>query len=172
MSNHITINGQTYASVEEMPPEIRRQYESAIQMLGRNALRAAGSSDTDVTITSDNGDPALASFKTVTRIKTRRINLNGKDYHRLEDIPADVRAAMGDAAFAEAFGLHDGAEQPNAGNVDLANINRMSGGRSLRGLTSDSMTSVTMSRSTLIVLLVVVLLVGMFIGTIAAKFLH
>ena len=172
MSNHITINGQTYASVDEMPPEIRRQYESALQMLGRNALRAAGSSDTDVTVTSDNGDPALASFKTVTRIKTRRITLNGKDYHRLEDIPADVRAAMGDAAIAEAFGLQDDAQQSRAGNAHLTNIGRRPGGRSLQGLVSDSMTSVTLSRNTLIVLLVLVLLAGMLIGAMAAKFLH
>ena len=29
----ITVNGQTYKSVEEMPPEVRQQYEKAIGMM-------------------------------------------------------------------------------------------------------------------------------------------
>ena len=29
----ITVNGKTYSSVEEMPPEIRQQYEKAMSML-------------------------------------------------------------------------------------------------------------------------------------------
>jgi hypothetical protein len=43
----ITVNGQHYGSAEEMPPEVRRQYEEAMQRMGR-ALAGIESGTTQV----------------------------------------------------------------------------------------------------------------------------
>ncbi|HXE55400.1 MAG TPA: hypothetical protein VN541_20415 [Tepidisphaeraceae bacterium] len=182
MSNHITINGQTFASVEEMPPDVRRQYESAMQLLARNAAAAGDGSDADVNISTDNSDPTHRSFKTVTRMTSSRIIVNGKEYHHLEDVPAQIRAAFRDAALTEARGQQDATLSPASAlpsprSPNPTQISRTPAGGSLQDTTFDSSSSVTLRRITLLVLLLLTFLAGALIGAladafIAGKFLH
>ena len=64
-SNHITINGQTFASVEQMPPEIRREYESAMQTFAKTS-----------------GGPAGVPSS---------ITVNGRTFASVEDMPPQIR---------------------------------------------------------------------------------
>jgi hypothetical protein len=96
MSTHITINGQTYPSVEAMPPEVRREYEVALSLLAdRNGngipdlLEGKG-----ISVTRD--DHGLIHKELVSGASTR-IFVNGKEYSSLEEVPAAMRQALENA---------------------------------------------------------------------------
>jgi hypothetical protein len=169
MSEHITIDGQTYASVDQMPPQVRRKYEAAMQMLAKNANAAATAGDpetnVDVTVQSG-GDQPGAAFKTVTKMTTRRIVINGKEYHRLEDIPPAARATL------HAAGIN--AAGDSGLMIGAAPTRRAIGHTSDRStigadLPTASSTTVTLGLGTLIVLLLMAVAAGLVIGW---KFLH
>jgi hypothetical protein len=50
----ITVNGQHYGSPDEMPPDVRRQYDEAMRMMG-TALAGKGSGTTQVVTHSHGG---------------------------------------------------------------------------------------------------------------------
>lgn len=106
VSCHITINGQAYASVNDMPPAVRRQYESAMQMLHENGGRPANiGTDSDVNITTRVGaGPMHHTRITTVKSTARRIVVNGIEYTRWQDVPSGARAAFQDAGVGtEAF---------------------------------------------------------------------
>jgi hypothetical protein len=89
----ITVNGREYNGIEEMPPDVRAQYERAMSLLadknkngvpdileGANVRPAPG---------ADAGKPLLSSIVT-----TQKIVINGQPYDRWEDLPADAREMM------------------------------------------------------------------------------
>ena len=158
MSNHMTINGMTFASVEEMPPEVRREYETAMELLAK-AGRAAGSGDTDVNISMQGGDPSHRGFGAVTRLTSQRIIVNGKEYHSLNEVPAESRAALQDAMRRAGVG----------GTViqssQTTRVRELPGGSAFDPASMGSSTRITMGIATLIALLVLVLLAGIFLGT-------
>ena len=92
-TTRISVNGQTYSSVEQMPPDVRRQYETAMNLLA----------DKD-----GNGIPDILEGKalpstsqtggTITPILTNttvsRVVVNGKEYSSWDEIPADLRQAF------------------------------------------------------------------------------
>ena len=162
MSHHITINGRTYASLDEMPPEVRRQYESALQMLAKNGgnlpPNAAGS---DLNI-STQSDPAHHTFKTVAKMSGSRVVVNGKEYSRWEDVPAAARAALQNAGIGAELQNIAGAQSLPSQIGYQANV-----GNSRVSL--DSSGNVTLGLGAFIVLLLLALLGGLFIGW---KFLH
>jgi len=95
MSHHITINGHTYTSVDVMPPEVRRQYEAAMQTLaGGGGKLSRMVADSEVDIATQGGDPMQRPFETVTKMTANRIVVNGKEYGRWEDVPAEARVAF------------------------------------------------------------------------------
>jgi hypothetical protein len=78
----IVIDGKTYKSVDEMPEDVRRQYENAMRGLDKN----------------QNGMPdafeGLASFQGATTNTTNsaKIIINGQVYDGLDQLPPEVRA--------------------------------------------------------------------------------
>ena len=109
----ITINGHTYSNVEEMPPEVRRQYDVAMGMLAdkdRNGipdiLEGKGAPPPP-----DAGNPAPRNF--VAKFETTRIRVNGQEYSRWEDVPQAVRASLEQARAASGdLGLSQTAAPP------------------------------------------------------------
>ena len=80
----ITINGQTYNSVEDMPPKVREQYDRAMAMLpdeNHNGVPdileqpAAGK------------EGAVVSHIT----QSSKFIINGQEYNSLEDVPPQFR---------------------------------------------------------------------------------
>jgi hypothetical protein len=149
MSKHITINGQTYASVEEMPPGVRKQYEEAMRLLASEATGDAG----DVNLTTTGNSSGGHTSKTYRTVTSTRFKVNGKEYDRWEDIPLAVRTAMEVAG----MGPHHQAQgvvpkrQDDRVAAELAKYDSKSGG-------------VTMSVGALIVLLTIAVAGGIFIG--------
>ena len=94
MSPHITINGRTYSTIEEMPPDVRREYETAMQVLSRNAGPLANPSGGDVNVSM-----------------TSRIVVNGKAYSRWEDVPPGARAAFQSGGVSRVIPLGAAAKQ-------------------------------------------------------------
>jgi len=85
MASRITINGQHYESPDEMPPDVRRQYEEALRLIGP-ALAGAKGSDTTRVIAgpSDHG--------TKSNIVIRKtIVVNNRTYKNADEMPPEVR---------------------------------------------------------------------------------
>jgi len=90
----ITVNGQAYSSVDEMPPEVRRQYDVAMGMLAdkdRNGVpdifEGKGAS-----LQLEGGNPITS--KVVTKVAATTIKVNGQEYSRWEDVPQGIRDAI------------------------------------------------------------------------------
>ena len=93
----ITINGQSFGSVEEMPAEVRRQYESAMGLLADkdgNGIPDVLEGKEVVAIT-ESGDSMKSNI--VTNVTTTRLVVNGQEYARWEDVPAAIREAIENA---------------------------------------------------------------------------
>ena len=162
MSNHITINGRTYASVEEMPAEVRLEYETAMRMLAK-AEGAAESGEADVNISMKGGDPGHLGFGAVTRMTSQRFIVNGKEYRDLNEVPAASRAALEDAM------RRAGVEGRVVQSSQKTNVKRLPGRSPFDDAPMGSSTRITMGVATLIALLVLTLVGGMFLG---AKLFH
>jgi len=91
----ITINGREYNSVEEMPADIRKQYQEAMSMLADKD----GSGVPDI---FERGDVSMSSDgqrKVVTSVKTEsRFVINGREYDRSDDVPPELQALLGQTA--------------------------------------------------------------------------
>jgi UTP-glucose-1-phosphate uridylyltransferase len=88
--NRITINGQTYNSVEEMPPDIRGQYEAA---MGKLADRNANGVP-DI-FEQPPSDPSHTNI--MVSSSSHKFVVNDQTYDRLEDIPPQLRSQIIDA---------------------------------------------------------------------------
>ena len=74
----ITVNGKLYKSPEEMPPDVRQQYEQAMRMMG-SALAGTQEGATTRVDTSSRGHAALGDVviqRTVTVSKSTTPGLN------------------------------------------------------------------------------------------------
>ena len=99
----IVIDGKTYKSADEMPEDVRKNYESAMRNVDSN----------------QNGTPdafeGLSSFQTATAnvINSSKIIVNGQVFDGLDQLPPEVRAkyeqAMG-AMDANKNGIPDFVE--------------------------------------------------------------
>lgn len=94
MANHITVNGHAYSSVDEMPSDVRLQYEAAMQLLSKNSGVLADHAPGNISISTTGNDPAHHTFKVVTQTTASRIVVNGKEYARWENVPPEARAAF------------------------------------------------------------------------------
>lgn len=126
----IVIDGKTYNSVDEMPPDIRQKYEQAMQSLGDangnqipdafETMNILGDKDKDgVPDVLENISAAQAT------VSTMKIIVDGKEFNGLEELPPEARAryeeAMGKLD-ANRNGIPDFAE----GMISSANQNVMS----------------------------------------------
>jgi hypothetical protein len=92
METRITFNGQTYDSVESMPPEVREQYQAALSAL-------SGEDRAKVASLLEGG----AGIRIKTTVK-RKIRVNGKDYDSVDQLPPELREAY-ERAVGKAGGL-------------------------------------------------------------------
>jgi len=84
MGEQISVNGVTYQSVDEMPPDVRALHEQAMALLG--AVEARGEGSTHI------------------ERDEQHIRVDGRSYDRVEDLPPETRAAV-EATFAAMEGL-------------------------------------------------------------------
>ena len=92
----IVIDGKTYKSVDEMPEEVRRNYELAMNSLkdeNRNLIPDVFENMNILADKDKDGMPdvfeGLASMNVVS---TTKIIADGKEYDSLEELPEEVRA--------------------------------------------------------------------------------
>lgn len=145
-----------------MPPDVRRQYESALQTLlktGGDIARDAASSD--VNISTQNADPLHLTSQTVTQMAASRIVVNGREYSRWEDVPA-ARAAFQRAGMDASLQNIANQESLPAQTSYQANVGNTS-------VSFNSSGNVTMGLGMFIVLLLLAVVGGLLIGW---KFLH
>jgi hypothetical protein len=98
----IVIDGKTYHSVEEMPPEIRQKYEQAMRSLGdanKNQIPDAFETmnlfaDKDKDGARDVLENLAASHHVVNSMK---IVIDGKEFDGLENLPPEARARYEEA---------------------------------------------------------------------------
>ena len=85
----IEFNGKQYDSVEAMPPEERRAYEKAMEMLAKVRQGALDN------LPAETGQPETGQQRVV--ISRSTIVVDGKTYHSKEDMPPEVRRRYEDA---------------------------------------------------------------------------
>ena len=98
----IVIDGKTYHSVNEMPPDIRQKYEQAMRSLGDTNSNQIPDAFEAMNIFADqdkDGVPDVlenlaASHATVN---TMKIIVDGKEFDGLENLPAETRARYEEA---------------------------------------------------------------------------
>lgn len=124
----IVIDGKTYHSVNEMPPEVRQQYEQAMRSLGdANENRVPDAFEAASSVLGDkdkDGVPDVFENMTTgsTVVNTMKIIVDGKEFNGLESLPPEARAryeeAMGKLD-ANRNGIPDFAE----GMISTMNVN-------------------------------------------------
>jgi hypothetical protein len=120
----IVIDGKMYNSIDEMPEDVRKQYEQAMSSLkdqsGTDIADMLAdknkNSIPDIIENTTGGAPIVKS--------TIKVVVNGKEYNSLEDLPPDVRAkyakAMG-ALDANHNGIPDFVESIMGGSTPQTN---------------------------------------------------
>ena len=91
----IVIDGKTYKSVEEMPEDVLRNYESAMSQLqdnDRNGMPDALENLTNFADQNKNGMPDAFEGMVSNIISSTKIIADGNEYNSLEELPPDVRA--------------------------------------------------------------------------------
>ena len=92
----IIIDGKTYKSVDEMPADVRKNYESAMSQLGDNDRNGVPDMLEKLTNPADqnkNGMPDSVEGMLANVISsTTKIIANGTEYNNLDELPPDVRA--------------------------------------------------------------------------------
>ena len=83
--NRITINGQSYGSPDEMPPEVRGMYEDALRAAGQSFARGPKGGNTQV-FTGPVGRHVKADM-----VVNKTIVVNNQSYGSLDELPPDVR---------------------------------------------------------------------------------
>ena len=94
MATRIVVNGREYSGVEEMPPDVRANYERALAHLpdaDRNGVPD---------ILEGKGRGGIPPGVDVTEIHHHSITVNGKTYDSIDDLPPDVRRVY-ESALAE-----------------------------------------------------------------------
>ena len=103
----IVIDGKTYKSVDEMPEDVRRNYESVMSQLGdndRNGIPDVLENFTNLSDQNKNGMPdSIEGMISNVISSTTKIIANGTEYNNLDELPPDVRAK-----YEQAMGSLDG----------------------------------------------------------------
>ena len=95
-SKLIVIDGKTYKSVDEMPEDVRRNYESAMSQLGdkdNNGIPDILENLTNLADQNKNGMPdSIEGMISNVISSTTKIIADGKEYNSLDELPPDIRA--------------------------------------------------------------------------------
>ncbi len=126
-STRIVVNGQEYASVEEMPADVRAVYERALRLA---ADANAGGASTGMTASGAGTAPEQVTVSTV-RTTTRYI-VNGREYGSLDELPPEVRTAVRHAAGGTPALPGARAESTPGENPYAPSTSESTGGKRLR----------------------------------------
>ena len=95
----IVIDGKTYKSVDEMPEDVRKNYENAMQNLDKNQNGTPDMLENANPFAdkNQNGVPdvfeGLAGLQgAITNMTNTKIIVNGQTYNSLDQLPPEVRA--------------------------------------------------------------------------------
>ena len=93
----IVIDGKTYNSIEEMPPEVRQKYEQAMQALGDANGNRIPDAFENMNIFADqdkNGMPDVVENLVAGQavVNSMKIVVDGKEFNSLDGLPPEVRA--------------------------------------------------------------------------------
>ena len=91
----IVIDGKTYKSVEEMPEDVRRAYESAMSQFADNDRNGLPDVLEDLTGLKDqnkNGMPDAFEEMASNMISSTKIIADGNEYNNLNELPPEIRA--------------------------------------------------------------------------------
>jgi len=114
MTQKIVVNGTEYDSPDAMPPDVRRQYERALQLVQDVAKGAAPQGTTARTVeTTRDGVSVKVHTKQV------KYTVDGKTYDDPSQLPPEVRARV-EQALHGAEKLELGDQGP--GEVRVANV--------------------------------------------------
>ena len=100
----IVIDGRTYKSVDEMPEDVRRNYEAAMGSLDKDTNGVPDMLENSNAFADKNKDGVPDTFEGMTSnvISTTKVIVNGKEYNSLDDLPPEIRAK-----FEQAMGTLD-----------------------------------------------------------------
>ena len=103
----IVIDGRTYNSVNDMPPEVRRKYEQAMRLLQEandnrvpDAFESVASDPMSILADKNkDGVPDVLENLTTgqTILQSMKIIVDGKEYDGLESLPPEARARYKEA---------------------------------------------------------------------------
>jgi hypothetical protein len=98
----IVIDGKTYHSVEEMPPEVRQKYEQAMRSLGdanKNQIPDAFETINVLADADRDGAPDVLENLTAGHhvVNSMKIIIDGKEFDGLEKLPPEARARYEEA---------------------------------------------------------------------------
>ena len=111
----IVIDGKTYKSVDEMPEDVRRKYESAMSQLDKNSNGIPDMLENLNLFADKNKDGMPDTFEGMVSniVTSTKIIADGKSYNSIDELPPEVRAkyeqAMG-AMDANRNGIPDFVE--------------------------------------------------------------
>ena len=98
--NIIVIDGKTYNSVNDMPPDVRRRYEAALGTLDRNRDGTLDMLENVNSLFEDknkNGTPDAFDGLTGNVVSTTKIVADGREYNSMDELPPEVRAKLSQA---------------------------------------------------------------------------
>jgi len=93
----IVIDGKTYNSIEEMPPDVRQKYEQAMQSLGDANDNHIPDAFENINILVDkdkNGIPDVLENLVAGQavVNSMKIIVDGKEFNGIENLPPEARA--------------------------------------------------------------------------------
>ena len=95
-SKRIVIDGKTYKSVDEMPEDVRRNYESAMSQLGdsdKDGIPDMLENLTSSTDQNQNGMPdGIENMVSNVFTSSTKIIVNGAEYNSLDELSPELRA--------------------------------------------------------------------------------
>ena len=95
MTKRIIVNGQEYSSVEEMPPDVRRQYEQAMATLAdRDGDGVPDIMQSDLSGMSGMEDLGEGFHKVEVETRNEYV-VDGEEYSSLDEMPPEVREMFG-----------------------------------------------------------------------------
>lgn len=103
----IVIDGKTYNNINEMPPDVRQKYEQAMRTLGDADNNRVPDVFEGANLFADQDRDGIPdAFENLpsqnTAVSSMKIMMDGKEFHRIEDLPPDARAR-----YEEAMGKMD-----------------------------------------------------------------
>jgi len=108
----IVIDGKTYDSIEEMPPDVRQKYEQAMQSLGDANGNRIPDAFENMNILADkdkNGIPDVLENLVAGQavVNSMKIIVDGKEFNGIENLPPEARARY-EAAMGKLDGNQNG----------------------------------------------------------------